>query len=176
MSKTETQPTKRNSDKHLFVNIMRKKRQFYLILQATPVRQKPGPRKILSKEMSYFTQEKCCCLSLLSFISFKRHMYRGGVAPKEERESFILPQQLASNLLLTFSFSPKTTELSLIALQRTLLSGFLTLSFVAFNHSRLKKTILYCIKPSYRQVNSLANMESITLHYTGMYSIWKRKK
>lgn len=119
MSTTETQPTKKNSDKHLFVNIMRKKRQFYLILQATPVRQKPSPRKTLSKEMSYFTQERCCCLSLLSFMSFKRHMYRG-VARKEERESFILAQQFAVHVQL---FS-KTTESSLIALQRTHLSGF----------------------------------------------------
>lgn len=124
MSTTETQPTKRNSDKHLFVNIMRKKRQFYLILQATPVRQKPGPRKILSKEMSYFTQEKCCCLSLLSFISFKRHMYRGGVARKEERE---LHSSTATcfKLAVDVQLFSKTTELSLIALQRTRLSGFL---------------------------------------------------
>lgn len=123
MSTTETQPTERNSDKHLFVNIMRKKRQFYLILQATPVRQKPGPRKILSKEMSSFTQEECCCLSLLSFISFKRHMYRG-VARKEERELHS-PTATCFKLAVDVQLLSKTTELSLIALQRTHLSGFL---------------------------------------------------
>lgn len=36
--------------------------------------------------------------------------------------------------------------------------------------------MLYYIKPSYRQVNSLANMESIHLHFTWMYTIWKCKK
>lgn len=122
MSTTETQLTKRNSDKHLFVNIMRKKRQFYLILQATTVRQKSGSRKILSKEMSYFTQEKCCCLSLLSLISFKRHIYRGGVAPKEKRE---LHSSTAKKLAVDVQLFSKTTELSLITLQRTHLSGFL---------------------------------------------------
>lgn len=151
---------------------MRKKRQFYLILQATPVRQKPRPRKILSKEMPYFTQKKCCCLSLLSFISFKRHMYRGGVARKEERE---LHSSTATcfKLAVDVQLLSKTTVVSNCTTENPF-KWVLTSSFVAFNHSRLKKTILYCIKPSYRQVNHLANMESITLHYTGMYSIWKR--
>lgn len=71
-----------------------------------PAPEKSFPKKcliLLRKSVAAFR----CCHSLALNAICTEEEWR-----VKKRESFILPQQLASNLLLTFRFSPKTTVVS----------------------------------------------------------------
>lgn len=118
MSRMQTQT--REIPRNIYLWILWETRQFYLILQATLGRQKPAPWKILSPQMSSFTQQSCC-LPPLSFISFSYVQRTSGV--HEERASSVhsnMPQTCCWHS----AFLESKTKSFLISLQRTAFSEF----------------------------------------------------